>query len=48
MGALYLTPLDRSMDQLRQRGALVAYVRYMDDIVLLARTRCQLRRFRAR
>ena len=44
LGALYLTPLDRRMDQLRQRGALVAYVRYMDDIVLLARTRWQLRR----
>ena len=44
MGALYLTPLDRRVDQLRKRGALVAYVRYMDDIVLLARSRWQLRR----
>ena len=44
LGALYLTRLDRRMDQLRQRGALFAYVRTMDDVVLLARTRWQLRR----
>jgi len=44
LGALYLTPLDRRMDRLCQRKGLVAYVRYMDDIVLLARTRWQLRR----
>ena len=44
LGALYLTPLDRRMDRLCQRKGLVTYVRYMDDIVLLARTRWQLRR----
>ena len=44
LGALYLTPLDRRMDQLCKRKKLVQYVRYMDDIVLLARTRWQLRR----
>ena len=44
LGALYLTPLDRRMDRLCKRKKLVHYVRYMDDIVLLARTRWQLRR----
>jgi hypothetical protein len=44
LGALYLTPLDRRMDRLCKRKGLVGYVRYMDDIVLLARTRWELRR----
>ncbi|MDB4431059.1 hypothetical protein N9137_01560 [Pseudomonadales bacterium] len=44
LGALYLTPLDRRMDRLCKRKKLVHYVRYMDDIVLLARTRWQLQR----
>ena len=43
LGALYLTPLDRRMDRLCKGKRLVHYVRYMDDIVLLARTRWQLR-----
>ncbi len=36
LGALYLTPLDRRMDRLCKGKRLVHYVRYMDDIVLLA------------
>ena len=44
LAALYLDPLDRRMEALRSRQRLVLYVRYMDDIVLLARTRWQLRR----
>ena len=44
LGALYLVSLDRRMDRLCRRKQLVHYVRYMDDIVLLARTRWELRR----
>jgi hypothetical protein len=44
LGALYLAPLDHAMAQRMRRGQLVSYVRYMDDFVLLARTRWQLRR----
>ncbi|MEZ7979800.1 MAG: RNA-directed DNA polymerase [Myxococcota bacterium] len=44
LGALYLTPLDRRIDRLCKRKGLVGYVRYMDDIVLLARIRWELRR----
>jgi RNA-directed DNA polymerase len=44
LGALYLTPLDRRMERLCKGKRLVHYVRYMDDIVLLARTRWELRR----
>ena len=44
LGALYLTPLDRRMDRLCKGKHLVHYVRYMDDIVLLAGTRWELRR----
>ena len=44
LGALYLAPLDRAMWARWRRGQLVAYVRYMDDVVLLAATRWQLRR----
>ena len=39
IGALYLSPLDRAMAKLP-----VFYVRYMDDWVILAKTRHQLRR----
>jgi len=44
LGALYLAPLDHAMGERMKRGQLVSYVRYMDDFVLLARTRWQLRR----
>jgi len=44
LGALYLAPLDHAMGERMRRGQLVCYVRYMDDFVLLARTRWQLRR----
>ncbi len=44
LGALYLTPLDRRMEALSKAKRLVLYVRYMGDIVLLARTRWQLKR----
>ena len=44
LGALYLAPLDHAMRERMKRGQLVSYVRYMDDFVLLARTRWQLRR----
>jgi RNA-directed DNA polymerase len=36
LGALYLPPLDRRMDRLCKGKPLVQYVRYMDEIVLLA------------
>ena len=36
--------VDRWMDRLCKRKRLVHYVRYMDNIVLLARTRWELRR----
>ena len=35
----YLAPLDSAMEERVARRALVSYVRYMDDFVLLARTR---------
>lgn len=43
LAALYLTPLDRAMEVeiIRQN---VRYMRYMDDFVIFARTRFQLRR----
>ena len=44
LAALYLAPLDYAMAQRMRRGQLVCYVRTMDDFVLLARTRWQLRR----
>ncbi len=43
LGGLYLSPLDRVMTRRQERGLLVCYVRFMDDIVILARTRWQLR-----
>ena len=36
-------PLDHAMDRLKIRGPLVRFVGYMDDTVLLAKTRWQLR-----
>ncbi len=39
LGGLYLAPLDHAMDRLKARGQLVEYVRYMDDVVLLAKSR---------
>ena len=42
MGALYLTPLDNAMQRLISKGRIY-YVRYMDDIVIMIRTRWHLR-----
>ena len=42
MGALYLTPLDNAMQRLISKGKIY-YVRYMDDIVILSKTRWRLR-----
>jgi len=44
LGGLYLAPLDRAMVRRQRAGKLVCYVRYMDDIILLAKSRWQLRR----
>ena len=46
LGGLSLAPLDHAMVRRQRAGKLSCYVRYMDDIVLLARTRWQLRRAR--
>ena len=43
LGGLYLAPLDGVMERLQQRGKLVVYVRFMDDVVLLSRTRWHLK-----
>ncbi len=42
LGALYLLPLDIAMEQHIAAGS-IHYVRYMDDIVILAKTRWHLR-----
>ncbi len=42
MGALYLTPLDAAMQKFVSKGKIY-YVRYMDDIVILSKTRWNLR-----
>ncbi len=42
LGALYLTPLDVAMERHIAAGR-IHYVRYMDDMVILARTRWHLR-----
>ena len=42
LGALYLKPLDDAIERLVASGKIF-YVRYMDDFVLLARTRWHLR-----
>ena len=43
LGALYLLPLDCSFDLLVRSGKLY-YIRYMDDIIIMARTPWTLRR----
>ena len=42
LGALYLMPLDVAMEQYIAAGS-IHYVRYMDDIVILAKTRWHFR-----
>ena len=42
LGALYLLPLDQAMEPSATRGQIF-YVRYMDDIIILAKTRHHLR-----
>ena len=43
-GGLYLSGLDRAMVACQRAGQLICYVRFMDDVVLLAKSRWQLRR----
>ena len=38
LGAVYLSPLDAAMNRLYKKGNIF-YIRYMDDIVILAKTR---------
>ena len=40
LGGLYLTPLDQQMG----RDKRIVYLRYMDDFVILARTRWHLKK----
>ncbi len=42
LGALYLDPLDKAMQRLEIRGKII-YRRFMDDFVILAKTRFGLR-----
>ena len=42
LGALYLLPLDKAMEQ-HSSGGKIFYVRYMDDIIILAKKRWHLR-----
>jgi RNA-directed DNA polymerase len=44
LGALYLNPLDQLMRHLRRNKRIVAYVRYMDDYVIVCHKRWQLKR----
>jgi len=44
LGALHLVDVDRALGNQRLRSAGVYYLRYMDDILILTRTRWQLRR----
>ena len=44
LGALHLVDVDRALGNQRLRRAGVYYLRYMDDILILTRTRWQLRR----
>jgi len=44
LGALMLAPLDQLMHRLKRSQKIISYVRYMDDIVILTKTRWQLRR----
>lgn len=43
LGAVYLMPLDAAMQRLMGKGH-ISYVRYMDDFVVLAKTRWHLRK----
>jgi RNA-directed DNA polymerase len=43
LGALHLLDVDRALGNKRLRGRGVYYLRYMDDILILTRTRWQLR-----
>jgi hypothetical protein len=43
LGALYLQPLDNAMQRLVAQKGRIYYVRYMDDMVILAKTRWHLR-----
>ena len=42
LGAVYLSPLDAAMNRLYKKGNIF-YIRYQDDIVILAKTRWKLR-----
>lgn len=42
LGAIYLSPLDEGMHKFYKKGA-VFYIRYVDDIVILAKTRWKLK-----
>jgi RNA-directed DNA polymerase len=44
LGALYLSPLDELMRHLRRNKRIIAYVRYMDDYVIVCHKRWQLKR----
>ena len=44
LGGLYLAPLDSVMEALVSQSKLVWYVRFMDDVALLAKTRWHLKR----
>jgi len=43
LGAIYLDPLDKEMDFLSKQNKIV-YIRYMDDYVLVARSRWHLKK----
>jgi RNA-directed DNA polymerase len=43
LGALYLLPLDRAMQQHVSSG-IFFYIRYMDDCIILSKTRWHLRK----
>ena len=43
IGAIYLTPLDNAMTALGRKHGLF-YVRYMDDFVIMAKTRWHFRK----
>lgn len=47
LGAIYLSPLDTAMEDLREHCD-VDYIRYADDFIIMARTRFLLRRAIAR
>ena len=44
IGALYCTPLDKLFLTWRRQKKIIGYARYMDDIVILCRSRWTLRR----